>query len=62
MSWARKILSIDRRIIFLLVAVGVALPLILPVNLPITVTPRVQAAYDAIESGDYASAKATCEA
>src|SRR3989442_11029104 len=50
MSWARKVLSIDRRIIFLLVAAGVALPLLRPVNLPITVTPRVQAAFDAIDA------------
>jgi len=50
MTWARKVLSIDRRIIFLLVAVGVVLPLLRPLNLPITVTPRVQAAYDAIDA------------
>ena len=50
MTWARKLLSIDRRIIFLLVAAGVVLPLLFPVNLPITVTPRVQAAFDAIDA------------
>jgi len=32
------------------VAAGVALPLLRPVNLPITVTPRVQAAFDAIDA------------
>ncbi|HZI88911.1 MAG TPA: hypothetical protein VFD83_00495 [Candidatus Polarisedimenticolia bacterium] len=46
----RKLLAIDRRIIFLLVAVGVILPLLHPLNLPITVTPRVQAAFDAIDA------------
>jgi len=50
LTWARKLLAIDRRIIFLLVAVGVIMPLLLPVNLPITVTPRVQAAFDAIDA------------
>ncbi len=50
MTWVRKFLAIDRRIIFLLVAVGVTLPLLFPVNLPITVGPRVQAAYDAIDA------------
>ena len=50
MTWARKLLAIDRRVIFLLVAAGVVLPLLLPVNLPVTVTPRVQAAYNAIDA------------
>ena len=50
MSWVRKLLAIDRRIIFLLVAVGVVLPLLRPLNLPVTVTPRVQAAFDAIDA------------
>jgi len=50
MAWVRKLLAIDRRIIFLLVAVGVILPLLHPLNLPITVTPRVQAAFDAIDA------------
>jgi hypothetical protein len=50
MTWARKLLAVDRRIIFLLVAAGVVGPLLFPVNLPITVTPRVQAAFDAIDA------------
>ncbi len=50
MNWIQRLLAIDRRIIFLLVAVGVTLPLLLPVNLPVTVTPRVRAAYDAIDA------------
>jgi len=48
-SWSSRILSIDRRLIFVLVALGTALPLLLPVNLPITVTPRVEAAYRTID-------------
>src|SRR5438045_3507883 len=50
MSLVRSLLAIDRRIIFLLVALGVVLPLLHPLNLPVTVTPRVQAAYDAIDA------------
>jgi len=50
MSFVRKLLAIDRRIIFGLVALGVVLPLLHPLNLPVTVTPRVQAAYDAIDA------------
>src|SRR5712675_1412555 len=50
MTWVRRLLAIDRRIIFLLVAAGVILPLLHPLNLPVTVTPRVQAAFDAIDA------------
>lgn len=49
MSLADRVLRLDRRIIFILVALGTALPLLVPVNLPITVTPRVEAAYDTID-------------
>jgi hypothetical protein len=47
-GWARRLLALDRRYIFLLVAAGTAIPLLFPVNLPVMVTPRVQAAYDTI--------------
>src|SRR6266850_225631 len=50
MTWVKRLLAIDRRIIFLLVALGVILPLLHPLNLPVTVTPRVKAAYDAIDA------------
>jgi hypothetical protein len=50
MSWARRVLSIDRRFIFILVGLGTALPLLMPVNLPITVSPRVEEAYDTVDS------------
>src|SRR5262249_17370531 len=50
MSLADRMLRLDRRIIFILVGIGTALPLLLPVNLPITVTPRVEAAYDTIDA------------
>src|SRR5258706_2217306 len=50
MSWVQKLRGLDRRIIFLLVALGGVLPLLRPLNLPVTVTPRVQAAFDAIDA------------
>lgn len=49
MSLTQRLLGLDRRIIFLLVALGVILPLMIPVNLPVTPTPRVQAAFDTIQ-------------
>jgi len=42
--------DLDRRTIFVLVALAVALPLIFKLNLPISVTPEVQSLYDRIES------------
>ncbi len=45
-----RILSVDRRVIFVLVGLGTALPLLFPVNLPITVGPRVEAAFQTIET------------
>src|SRR5882762_1730790 len=50
MTWVRRLLAIDRRIIFLLVAAGVVLPLLHPLNLPVTATPRVKAAFEAIDA------------
>src|SRR5258705_581565 len=50
MTWVRTLLSIDGRIFFLLVAAGFVLPLLHPLNLPVTVTPRVKAAFDAIDA------------
>ncbi|HET9251954.1 MAG TPA: hypothetical protein VFP58_07555 [Candidatus Eisenbacteria bacterium] len=50
MSWARRLLGVDRRIIFIFIGLGTAVPLLLPVNLPITVTPRVEAAYQTIDT------------
>jgi hypothetical protein len=50
MSWMGRLLALDRRIIFALVGAGVILPLCIPVNLPVSVTPRVRAAYDTIDA------------
>ena len=48
--WAQRLLKLDRRVIFILVGLATALPLLLPVNLPIAVSPRVRAAYDAVDA------------
>lgn len=45
----RRLLRLDRRIIFIFIFFATALPLLFPVNLPISVSPRVRAAYDTID-------------
>jgi len=49
-SFWQKLLSIDRRIIFLFIAMAVAVPLFFKIALRIPVTPVVRGVYDAIES------------
>ncbi|MBT4502257.1 MAG: hypothetical protein HOC74_31275 [Gemmatimonadetes bacterium] len=44
-----RLLNIDRRIIFVFVFIGVAVPLLLDFNLPVKITPSSQAMYDRIE-------------
>jgi hypothetical protein len=48
-SFLEKMQAIDRRIIFLFVAIGVIIPLVYPLKLGVTVTSRVQSIYDKIE-------------
>lgn len=45
-----RLLAIDRRIIFLGVALSVLIPLIRPIGMPIVVGPESQAFYDALEA------------
>ncbi|MBD3349100.1 MAG: hypothetical protein GF400_07900 [Candidatus Eisenbacteria bacterium] len=45
-----KILRVDRRWIFLLVAIAVVVPFILPLGLPVTVTSPVQRLYEKMDS------------
>jgi hypothetical protein len=47
-GWAR-LLHLDRRVIFVLVAAATAFPLLFPVNLPVSVSPPVRKAYDALD-------------
>ncbi|HTM00312.1 MAG TPA: hypothetical protein VL503_04195, partial [Candidatus Omnitrophota bacterium] len=49
MSLWTRLLRLDRRIIFVLIALATAIPLLRPVNLPIAVSPRVRAAYDTVD-------------
>src|SRR5919204_1634012 len=49
MSFAERMLRIDRRIIFLLIGVCTLLPLLYPIGLAIRVSPEVRAVYDHIE-------------
>jgi hypothetical protein len=48
----QRVGGIDKRWVFVLVAVGAIIPIITPLWLPITTTPAVEALYDRIESLD----------
>jgi hypothetical protein len=50
MTFAERILRIDRRIIFVLIGVCTLVPLLYPVGLAIKVSPEVKRVYDYIES------------
>ncbi|MCE9535093.1 MAG: hypothetical protein K8R65_01625 [Nitrospirae bacterium] len=50
MSFAERMLKIDRRIIFLVIGLCTLLPLLYPVGLPIKISPEVRGVYDYIES------------
>lgn len=49
MSFWQKILKIDRRWIFLVVAIVAALPIIYPLGLPVFVTPEARGVFDEVE-------------
>ena len=49
-EFARRMVSIDRRIIFLLIALATLVPLIHPFGLPIKVSPEVRGVFDHIEA------------
>ena len=49
MTWAEKVLKIDRRWIFLAIGIAVTVPFFLPLGLPVVVTPPVQNLYDAVD-------------
>jgi hypothetical protein len=51
-----RLLHVDRRLIFLFVALSVTIPILMPLGLPVSTTAPTQAAFDYIESlrpGDY---------
>ncbi len=49
-NFAHRLLRLDRRVIFLLIALATLLPLLYPVGLPIRVSPEVRKIYDHMES------------
>ncbi len=50
MNLIESLAHLDRRIIFLLVALAVIIPMIVPLNLPVDITRPVKSVYDKIES------------
>ncbi len=50
MNFWLKIRHLDRRVIFLLMALGVTLPLLINIDLPVRITPDVRSIYDYIDS------------
>ena len=50
MSLVEKLTNIDRRIIYLVIALAVIAPFFIPMKLPIYVSPPVQSVYDRIEA------------
>jgi hypothetical protein len=45
-----RLLDIDRRIVFLLIAIGTTVPLLIPIGLPVSITRPVQSMYSKIET------------
>jgi hypothetical protein len=45
-----RVMQVDRRIIYLFVAVGTILPIIFVIGLPVSITPPVQMAFDRIQN------------
>ena len=50
MTFAERMLKVDRRIIFLVIGFCTLLPLLYPVGLPIKISPEVRSVYDYMES------------
>ncbi|HEY6084894.1 MAG TPA: hypothetical protein VIU63_05825 [Nitrospira sp.] len=50
MTFAERMLKLDRRIIFLVIGICTLLPLLYPVGLPIRISPEVRSVYDYIEA------------
>ncbi|HZI88918.1 MAG TPA: hypothetical protein VFD83_00530 [Candidatus Polarisedimenticolia bacterium] len=47
---AQRLLNLDRRWLFLLVFLGVAIPILFPIGLPVTTTASTRAAFDFVEA------------
>lgn len=55
MEWLNRLMGLDRRWIFLFIAVGTALPIIFPIGFGVTTTPPVRSLYDRIDAMDSTS-------
>jgi hypothetical protein len=49
MSFQEKLIKLDRRWVFLLVAIGALIPILIPLNLPVSINPPVKNVFDRIE-------------
>ena len=49
MNFFERLLSIDRRWIFLMIGIAVVIPFFVPLGLPVIVTRPVQQLYDAVD-------------
>lgn len=49
MHWLNRLMGLDRRWIFLLVALGTAIPILWPIGFAVSITPPVRSLYDRIE-------------
>jgi hypothetical protein len=50
MAWHERLLAIDRRVLYALIFLAVLVPSLIPIGLPIKVTPEVKHVYDRIDS------------
>jgi len=50
MKFVLWLANLDRRIIFVLIAAAVIIPLLAPIGLPVTVTPQSESIYDEVEA------------
>ena len=50
MSFLAKVSGLDRRWIYLMIALSVALPLVWPFSMPVKISPHVQAVYTALDA------------
>ncbi len=50
MDWFMKLKDLDRRVIYLLIFLGVLIPLVKPIGFPVVTTPETSDLYDYIES------------
>jgi hypothetical protein len=50
MAWRERLLAIDRRVLYALIFLAVLIPSLVPMGLPIRISPEVQRVYDRIDA------------